>query len=353
MLEGELIDTSEQEDTDCSVSLRFMIGCYGADFSVDSLVERLKTGEINLPGFHRRYVWSQAQASRFIESLLLGLPVPGIFLFREPASERLIVADGHQRLQSLLGFYDNKFREREFSLRGVSKPLAGLKYADLGATNRSSLDNSLLHGTIFHQFDHRIDNSSVFEVFQRLNATGTPLFSQEIRECIYQGSLNDLLGELNQESAWRKIYGPASDRARDKELILRFFALKHHADRYSRPLKHFLNRYLDENSQASSEWIEQRRVEFKNVTAIASAWLPRKAFRRGSMKLNAAITDAILVGLSDRLDRGPIIRKSSLSAIAMKLRNDDRFVDFTDRSTTDASSVQGRIDQAKKAFDVD
>lgn len=353
MLEEELVDNSEQEDTDCSVSLRFTIRSYGADFSVDSLVARLKTGEISLPGFHRRYVWGQAQASRFVESLLIGLPVPGIFLFREPASERLIVVDGHQRLQSLLGFYDDRFREREFSLRGVSKPLTGLKYADLGAIDRSALDNSLLHATIFEQFDHKVDNSSVFEVFQRLNATGTPLFSQEIRECIYQGSFNDLLSELNEVSAWRNIYGPASDRAIDKELILRFFALKHHADRYSRPLKHFLNRYLDENSQASFEWIDRRRVEFKNVTAIASSWLPRKAFRRGSMKLNAAITDAMLVGLSHRLDRGSIIRKSSLSSIAMKLRNDDRFVGFTDRSTTDVSSVQGRIDQAKKAFDVD
>ena len=353
MLEEDVIDTSEQEDADLPVSFRSTITSYGADLPVDSLVKRLKTGDISLPGFQRRYVWSQAQASRFIESLLLGLPVPGIFLFRESASGRLIVVDGHQRLQSLRGFYEDAFRERDFSLKDVSDPLAGFKYADLGWGHRRTLDNSIIHATIFQNLRDTADNSCVYEVFDRLNSTGTPLSPQEIRESIYRGSFNELLNELNQESAWHEIYGPISDRARDKELILRFFALKHREERYSRPLKHFLNGYMEENMRASSKWIQQRRVEFKNVTAVASTWLPREAFRGGSMRLNAAITDAILVGISHRLDRGPIITKSSLSAIAKKLRDDKRFIEVTDRSTTDVSSVQGRISQARIAFDVD
>lgn len=333
--------------------LRSVITSYGADLSVDSLVDKLKNGDIKLPRFQRRFVWSQAQASRFIESLLLGLPVPGIFLYREPVSGRLIVVDGHQRLQSLRNFYEDRFRGRNFSLKGVSEPLTGLSYATLWGHGRWTLDNSIVHATIFQKVDPTVDNSSVFEVFERLNGAGTPLLPQEIRECIYRGSFNRLLRQLNQGSAWRKIYGPVSDRARDKELILRFFALKHREDHYSRPLKHFLNEYLEENARASSEWIEQRRVEFMTVTECAATWLPREAFRRGSIKLNAAITDAILVGLSHRLDLGPIVNRASLGTIATKLRDNENFLYVTDRSTTDASSVRARIDQAKKAFDVD
>lgn len=89
---------------------------YGADFPVDGLVKRLTTGDIQIPiigaavgpetetgGFQRQFVWSKLQADRFIESLLLGLPVPGVFLVREPSGV-LLVLDGHQRLKTLQGF---------------------------------------------------------------------------------------------------------------------------------------------------------------------------------------------------------------------------------------------------------
>lgn len=353
VLEQEVIDNSEEEDADLSVPLRYSITTYGADFPIDALVGRLQNGEVRLAGFQRRFVWNQAQASRFIESLLLGLPVPGIFLFREPASERLIVVDGHQRLQSLRSFYEDRFRERNFALKGVNESFVGLRYATLEEVDRRALNNSLLHATIFQQLHPTGDKGSIFEVFERLNTTAVPLSPQEIRECIYRGSLNELLNELNHASAWREIYGPVSDRAKDKELILRFFALKHCEDCYARPLKRFLNRYMEENSCADSNWIEERKVEFNDVTELAAHWLPHEAFRRGTTKLNAAITDAMLVGLSRRLDHGPISSKHSLKSVAIELRDSKEFLDVTDRTTTDVSSVKGRIDQATKAFEVD
>lgn len=353
MLEEEIIDRSEEEDADITVPLRYSITSYGADFPIDALVDRLRNGDISMPGFQRRFVWNQAQASRFVESLLLGLPVPGIFLFREPASERLIVVDGHQRLQSLRSFYEGKFRARNFALKGVNESLIGLKYATLEEGDRRALNNSILHATIFQQLYPTGDKGSIFEVFERLNTTGLPLSPQEIRECIYRGSFNELLNELNEGSAWRKIYGPISDRAKDKELILRFFALKHCANCYSRPLKRFLNRYMEENSCANSRWIEERRNEFNSVTQVATKWLPREAFSRGTRKLNAAITDAMLVGLSQRLDSGLIATESSLNSIAIALRDSKEFLDVTDRATTGVSSVRGRIEQATKAFEVD
>lgn len=353
MLEEEIVDKSEEEDADFTVPLRYSITSYGADFPIDALVKRLKNRDITYPGFQRRFVWNQAQASRFVESLLLGLPVPGIFLFRELASERLTVVDGHQRLESLRSFYEDSFRKRDFSLKGVTESLNGRKYATLDGGDRRALDNSLLHATIFQQIHPTGDKGSIFEVFERLNTTGVPLSAQEIRECIYRGSFNELLHVLNQDSAWREIYGPVSDRAKDKEFILRFFALKHCVNCYTRPLKRFLNKYMDENSHADSEWIEARRVEFTNVTKFATKWVPREAFSRSTIRLNAAITDAMLVGLSRRLDSGPIATESSLKSVAIELRDSKDFLNLTDRATTDVSSVKGRIEQATKAFEVD
>src|SRR5215469_6131067 len=89
--------------------IKFTITSYGADYTVDTLVRRLKTEAFYVPRFQRRFVWSQRHASRFLESLLMGLPVPGVFLYREPKTNRHLVVDGQQRLRTLQYFYDGTF----------------------------------------------------------------------------------------------------------------------------------------------------------------------------------------------------------------------------------------------------
>ena len=89
--------------------IKFNISSYGADYSVDTLIKRLESEAFYVPQFQRRFVWSQRHASRFLESLLMGLPVPGIFLYREPETNRHLVVDGQQRLRTLKYFYDGVF----------------------------------------------------------------------------------------------------------------------------------------------------------------------------------------------------------------------------------------------------
>src|SRR5215213_8670198 len=76
---------------------KFAITSYGADYTVDSLVKRMRDAAFTIPEFQRRFVWTQTHASKFIESLLMGLPVPGIFLYKEVATGRHLVIDGQQR----------------------------------------------------------------------------------------------------------------------------------------------------------------------------------------------------------------------------------------------------------------
>jgi uncharacterized protein with ParB-like and HNH nuclease domain len=108
---------------------------YGSDPDVEGLVRRIKRGDILIPPFQRDYVWRQPEASRFIESLLLGLPVPGIFFATDPETNKLLVIDGQQRLKSLLFFYDGYFnprpddkRRRVFNLVKVQEPFEGKTY---------------------------------------------------------------------------------------------------------------------------------------------------------------------------------------------------------------------------------
>src|SRR2546427_13061892 len=100
----QLGDEFEEE-----IPFDYSITSYGADYTADSLVKRMSVGDIFLPPFQRGYVWSYTQACRFVESLLLGLPVPGIFLSKDDPTQKLLVIDGHQRLRTLEYFYDGIF----------------------------------------------------------------------------------------------------------------------------------------------------------------------------------------------------------------------------------------------------
>jgi hypothetical protein len=93
--------------------IKFTITSYGADYTVDTLIRRLKTEAFYVPQFQRRFVWSQRHASRFLESLLMGLPVPGIFLYREPQTNRHLVVDGQQRLRTLQYFRSRRAHQEQ------------------------------------------------------------------------------------------------------------------------------------------------------------------------------------------------------------------------------------------------
>lgn len=210
------------DDPEDVFPFQYSITSYGADYPVDGLVKRIESGDIFVPEFQRRYVWNIKQASRFIESLLLGLPVPGIFLAKEGDTQKLLVIDGQQRLLSLKFFYEGIFEptNRAFKLGNVQAHLDELTYKTLRDDDRRRLDDSILHATIVRQEQPSEDNSSIYHIFERLNTGGSLLQPQEIRACIYHGPFVALLKDLNEHAPWRHVYGTVSRRMRDQELIL-------------------------------------------------------------------------------------------------------------------------------------
>jgi len=145
---------------------------------------------------------------RFIESLLLGLPVPGIFLSKEREKKTLLIVDGQQRLLSLKYFYQNQFKDgTDFKLTGVQDDMEGKGYDNLDEADRNRLDDSIIHATVVKQDEPEDDDSSVYQLFERINSGGRPLSPQEIRACIYYGTYNEMLVSLSSNPNWRKIIG--------------------------------------------------------------------------------------------------------------------------------------------------
>lgn len=342
------IEDNLGDDSDEVIPFKYSITSYGADYPIDGLVKRMEDESILIPPFQRGFVWPLRRASLFVESLLLGLPVPGIFLSREQRSQKLLVIDGQQRLRTLQYFYAGFFVEpdQEFALKDVPSSFNGATYKSLAEEDRLRLDDSILHATIIKQDEPSDDDSSVYHVFERLNTGGLLLQPQEIRACIYHGNFNDMLKELNETPAWRAVYGNVSSRMRDRELILRFLALYFNGHKYTKPMKEFLNKYMGKNRDSNGEKL---RATFVDTIDVIRRCLGDRAFKP-RRQINAAVFDAVMVGVARRLERGPIKGDEAIAASYAALLKNRRFVEATETGTADEESVSRRLELATSAF---
>ncbi len=345
MPETRVFDDTEGE----VIPFRYAITSYGADYPVDSLVQRLDRDVIFVPEFQRKFVWTLKQASRFIESLLLGLPVPGIFFAKEANSGKLLIIDGQQRLRTLQYFYNGIFKGKEFALKDVQARYKDKTFKTLEKEDQLRLSDAVIHATIIKQDEPSDDQSSVYHIFERLNTGGTRLQPQEIRVCIFHGPFADLLEELNADKNWRAIYGIQSKRIKDQELILRFLGLFFSADKYSRPMNEFLNKFMGSNRNLTK--IDKNRIAdvFAPTTALINTTLRKKAFRP-ERALNAAVCDSVMVGLARRLQRGELKKPREFVAAYTQLLADGDYTTATKTATADEANVKLRLDRATNAF---
>ena len=347
----EDILSSEEE-----IPYKYSITSYGADFTLDGLVRRIQDGDILVPSFQRGYVWNQKQASLLIESFLMGLPVPGIFLFQEE-DHTLLVIDGQQRLRTLQYFYGGAFGPeslglagREFVLTDVSEEIEGRTCETLSPQDRRLLDNSLLHATIVEQIEPEDDGSSIYLLFERLNTQGVQLQPQEIRNSMYRGAFNELLKELNEDQSWRRIFGRVHSRGKDQELILRFLAFYFDFEAYRRPMKKFLSDYMSKNRSLEVNTREEASQAFLPAIELIDRALGKKAFRP-TAALNAAVFDAIMVGTAKRLEQGAIADLDEFENEYDRLLGYEEFVSATRSNTTDVALVRRRLALASEAVD--
>jgi len=246
----------EESDDSYSNDDLFKISSWGADLSFRELIARYDDEELVKPELQRHYVWDRVEASRFIDSILLGLPVPSIFLAKTP-DEKLLIIDGYQRIMTVRDFVKGVFSDDNsaFSLSSsarIHERWRGKSFAQLGDEEKRKIRNTTIHAIIFMQQHPTKGDTSLYQIFERINTGGRTLLPQEIRNCVYQGALNSLLFELNANSNWRSLWGTETrdNRMRDLEMILRFFVLSDDPILYSEDmpanisLKKILNEYM-------------------------------------------------------------------------------------------------------------
>ncbi len=344
---------SEKEDQ-ASTPATYQILTYPADYTLEVLVSKWRKKEIIVPAFQRRYVWKLPQASRLIESFLLGLPVPPIFMYLNKKNELLLV-DGQQRLKTVAYFFEGYFGEEDrgqrpvFRLNGLNdqSQFAKKTYEDIRDSDPSafnSLNNAVLRSFVIKQLDPK-DDTSIFYIFERLNTGGTLLHGQEIRNAIYYGSFNELLWSLNKHESWRKIVGKITpdDRQRDIELILRFFALAFPINQYEKPMKEYLNKFMASSRSFSPEKLSDYKIVFEETVSTVLECLGEKPFHIKA-GLNIAVFDSVFTAFAKHRTRVPL----DIAKRYKSLVKDSTFDDYATYRTSDTEVVTKRRQLAGK-----
>jgi hypothetical protein len=325
------------------------------------------------PFYQRRTRWDEVRQSKLIESFIINIPVPPIFLY-EKAYNSYEVMDGQQRITAIDDFYKNKF-----ALKGLDlwPELNGKKYSDLPNKIRAGLDRRSISSIILLKESAPNDEDAIFLrqlVFERLNTGGIILERQEIRNSLGTGLFNDLLFDLARTDLFRGIWGlphyqeeelinhklPIYGKSffkkmEDLEVILRFFALRH-MDQFKYGIQGFLDLYMIRSKQFTKEDCEFLGALFKKTLKTACDIYGASVFRlyeNGVFKGNPmkGIYDGVMVALSEFVDdfEKLIEHKEEVIEKTKQIFIEKGVQALTGRAST-KTDLENRIDFFRKIF---
>ena len=364
-------EVSGVEDYDVSTSPN--------DFNISTMYDFIKSGVLVIPGFQRNYVWDIKRASKLIESLIIGLPVPQIFL-HEAARNRFNVIDGQQRLMSIYYFMKQRFPrdEARAKLRRVfaehgdipervlrdpdyftdfrlnlpekvhNSPnrLHGLAFEDLG-DNQPAFLLRTVRNIIIRQNAPR-DDSAIYEIFSRLNSGGMNITPQEMRLSLYHSDFYSMLMLVNYEPEWRRLLNSPEPelRLKDMELLLRMFAMLVNAEDYSPSLSKFLNQFSKECQNNSKEVNRYLEDVFKGFLKAASG-LPSDVFmNKSNNRISIALMEAVFAAACREKYQAGGLPEGSLAFEEIRaLETDPTFVEASLYATTHRANVHKRLDR--------
>ncbi|MCL4407771.1 MAG: DUF262 domain-containing protein [Thermotogae bacterium] len=323
-----------------------------ADLSIYELYRQYGKGRLNLqPSFQRLPVWDNKKSSRLIESVLLEIPIPLIYLNEEENSHYSVI-DGQQRLTAFFNFMQNSLK-----LTGLSilSDLDGKAFNEIPDKLQNQFENTTIPVIIIsNDSDPNVNDSDPnvkFDIFERLNTGSVQLNVQELRNSIYRGPYNEFIKELANNKDFLFLLGieKPHSRMQDVELVLRFFAFYHKTYlKYAPPSKHFLNKEMEAYKTFSNEEANDLREIFKKSVELTKTIFGETAFHRfvaGTSKdPNGHFEDKMNKGLFDIITFGftqysknviiPYSDEIKETMISMMV-NDSDFIDSISGSGTD------------------
>lgn len=334
----EFQDEPDEDQTEVPQNAFSNVVLNSSDWTTETILSQLKKGNIDLrPNFQRRDAWTVLRKSRFIESLILGLPIPQIVL-AERSDQRgsYIVLDGKQRLLSLLQFTGNapSSKNNEFELSGleVRRDLVGMNFDDLKIRKNKQEDlNTLLNQTIRTVvLRNWKSNDFLHMVFLRLNTSSVALSPQELRQALFPGPFTSYVEESASasDSLRNLLKNPEPDfRMRDVELLVRYFGFRFNLANYSGNLKLFmdetcggLNKKWQSDELQIKEVFDDFELSLKALSRVFGTNCVGRKWNNGAYetRLNRAVLDAQLYYFKDKAIRVASIKAAPKVTKAFK-----------------------------------
>lgn len=317
------------------------------------------------PDFQREFVWRKEAQTRFIDSLIKQLPIPSMCISLDYRTHKRLVVDGLQRISTIIRFLKEDADWQLSNLGDIDSRIRGKNVQEIKQDYPelySRVENLSLPITVI-----RFDSSQsrhmdyLFTIFHRLNTGGTPLNNQEIRNCIYQGTFNDLLKECVNYKNWKKITPLKKSHNKNKdqeyelknrfvneEFILRFFAFFDDYRDYFGQLSKFLNHYM-----AKHKYIDKANRDDKYILFTRTIDLIYKNFsdKKSLSGISKTTMEGLLIGVAKNLDYLEAISQEDFQRKFIQLRQSTPYsAENLVVGLLQKSKVLSRLDEAIKIF---
>lgn len=322
------------------------------DLTIREIISMVRTGEIKRsPSYQRKFRWKPEDESRLIESMLLGLPIPNVFVATNPDGSWELV-DGLQRVSTVLHFALDDTDEGDLTLitemaRTGSLELTGLAKLDAFNTQRfRTLPQPLQFLFLKRQFrvtalSDKSDHSARFDLFERLNRGGIALSPQEVRDCVYRSPFSDLLSELATNANFLKLIKVQELHKNDgtlEEQVLKFYAYLNGRDSFDGSVVGFLNDYIANRHKDPK--ITKDKNEFLTVVGALAQQVDGPILRKNTKLTPLNHFEAILVGAAE------VLRNKQPLTPQANWINDKQLTKFSSGGTNTKSMLNGRIQRA-------
>lgn len=325
--EAEIIDRSRRIDF------------YTTEYTVEILVEKMERGDFVIPEYQRELTWDKRRQSRFIESVVMGLPIPFLF-FWEMEDGKLEVVDGSQRLRTL-----QEYIKDQLTLTPLEElpSLTGTRFFDLPASRQRKIMNGSIRGIVLNE---SADDQARFDMFERINTGSMVANPAEVRRGALRGPFQDLVSELSKLPMFSRLAPVSKKSQRERvpeELVTRFFAYGDGLDEYRDSPKKFIFDYtkkMNNSFNENPENVEIYTVRFTNMLEFIDRVFP-DGFPKSSNPNTTprARFEAISIGVDLALRDRPELFDQNFDGVSEWLESDE----FRTVTTSDAANVKSKL----------
>lgn len=301
------------------------------DFTIDYIVKEFDEGRFFIPDYQREFVWHENMQSRFIESILLGLPIPMLFLGIDNETGNFEIVDGAQRIQTLVVFTKNMLK-----LRNLRKLVSinSFYFKDLPSKTQRIFENTALRMVVLEE---RTTLEIRQEIFNRINTSGLKAAPTEIRMGAYDGPFTEFIKRCASNKLFVALcpLTPGKlKRKEDYELLFRFFAYSDRYEAYDGKPSHFINKYVNDNQENFDE--KRLEHEFNRMLQFVDKYFPY-GFARSKTSRFVPRTrfEAIAIGVNLALRENPNLEVKNVDWIDSE--------EFENVTTTDGANNRRKL----------